>query len=76
MAAYEQILRDLQRDRVDGDEFIRLRRRLEELQPLRDRQQLVKRTIGSSSSVGVICSAEWEDLAPPNTRHSGRQPRR
>ena len=62
MAAYEQILRDLQRDRVDGDEFIRLRRRLEELQPLRDRQQLVKRTIGEFEQRRRNLLAEWEDL--------------
>ena len=62
MAAYEQILRDLQRDRVAGDEFIRLRRRLEELQPLRDRQQLVKRTIGEFEQRRRNLLAEWEDL--------------
>ena len=62
MAAYEQILRDLQRERVDGDEFIRLRRRIEELQPLRDRQQLVKRTIGEFEQRRRNLLAECEDL--------------
>ena len=37
-AAYEKILRELQKSRVDGEEFIRLRRQIEELRPLRERQ--------------------------------------
>ena len=36
-AAYEKILRELQKSRVDGEEFIRLRRQLEDLRPLRER---------------------------------------
>ena len=42
-AAYEKILRELQKSRVDGEEFIRLRRQIEELRPLRERQQQVRR---------------------------------
>ena len=38
-AAYEKILRELQKSRVDGEEFIRLRRQIEELRPLRERQK-------------------------------------
>jgi hypothetical protein len=38
-AAYEKILRELQKSRVDGEEFIRLRRQIEELRPLRERMQ-------------------------------------
>ncbi len=62
MAAYERILRDLQRDRVDGDEFIRLRRRIEELQPLRERQQLVERIVGELAQRRRNLLAEWDDL--------------
>jgi DNA repair ATPase RecN len=62
MAAYEQILRDLQRQRVDGDEFIRLRRRIEELAPLRDRQQLVQRVVDELEQRRRNQLAEWEDL--------------
>jgi len=62
MAAYEQILRDLQRQRVDGDEFIRLRRRIEELAPLRDRQQLVRRVVTELEQRRRNLLAEWEDL--------------
>lgn len=37
--AYEKILRELQKSRVDGEEFIRLRRQIEELRPLRERMK-------------------------------------
>jgi DNA repair ATPase RecN len=62
MAAYEQILRDLQRQRVDGDEFIRLRRRIEELAPRRDRQQLVQRVVDELEQRRRNQLAEWQDL--------------
>jgi DNA repair ATPase RecN len=61
-AAYEKILRDLQKERVDGDEFIRLRRRIEELQPLRDREQVVQRSIDELEQRRRNLLAEWDDL--------------
>ncbi len=61
-AAYEKILRDLQKERVDGDEFIRLRRRIEELQPLRDREQVVQRSIDELEQRRRNLLAEWENL--------------
>ena len=39
---YEQILRDLSQSAVDGAEFISLRRQIEALQPLRQRQSLLQ----------------------------------
>jgi DNA repair ATPase RecN len=60
--AYEQILRELQQERVDGDEFIRLRRRIEELQPLREREQLVQRSISELEQRRRNLLAEWDDL--------------
>ncbi len=41
--AYEKILRDLQKSSVDGEEFIRLRREVEGLRPLRERESLLRR---------------------------------
>lgn len=61
-AAYEKILRELQKERVDGDEFIRLRRRIEELQPLREREQLVQRSIVEVEQRRRNLLAEWDDL--------------
>lgn len=61
-AAYERILRELQKERVDGDEFIRLRRRIEELQPLREREQVVQRSIEELQQRRRNLLAEWDDL--------------
>lgn len=38
-AVYEKILRELQKSRMDGEEFILLQRRIEELRPLRQRKE-------------------------------------
>ena len=43
-STYEKKLRELQKARIDGEEFIRLRRRIEELRPLKDRQSALVRT--------------------------------
>jgi DNA repair ATPase RecN len=61
-AAYEQILRDLQKERVDGEEFIGLRRSIEELRPLRDRRELVRRSIDELRQRRRNLLAEWEDI--------------
>jgi PHP family Zn ribbon phosphoesterase len=42
-AAYEKILRELQKSKVDGEEFIRLRHQIEELRPLKERQTALRR---------------------------------
>ena len=60
--AYERILRELQKSRVDGEEFIRLRRQIEELRPLRERQSLVQRVEREHTARRRLLLAEWEDL--------------
>ena len=42
-ASYHKILRELQKSAVDGEEFIRLRREIERLRPLRERRPLLRR---------------------------------
>ncbi|MGH2879772.1 MAG: TrlF family AAA-like ATPase [Solirubrobacteraceae bacterium] len=61
-AAYEKILRELQKERVDGEEFIGLRRSIEELRPLRHRQNLVNSSIEELMQKRRNLLAEWEDL--------------
>lgn len=61
-AAYEKILRDLQKSRVDGEEFIRLRRQIEELRPLRERQALAQRGEKEHTDRRRSLLAEWEDF--------------
>ena len=61
-AAYEKILRELQKSRVDGEEFIRLRRQIEELRPLRERQALLRRLEQDHADRRRRLLSEWEDL--------------
>ena len=61
-SAYEQKLRELQKSRIDGEEFIDLRRRIEELRPLTERQEVLKRQEDDRHSRRRSLLAEWEDV--------------
>ena len=61
-SAYEKKLRDLQRARIDGEEFIRLRRRIEELRPLEERRAALARTHADEEERRRSLLAEWEDV--------------
>ena len=71
-AAYEKILRELQKSRVDGEEFIRLRRQIEELRPLRERQGLVRRVEKEHADRRRALLAEWEDFKAGEFRRLDR----
>jgi hypothetical protein len=71
-AAYERILRELQKSRVDGEEFIRLRRQIEELRPLRERQNAVRRVEKEHADRRRALLAEWEDLKAEEFRRLDR----
>ena len=60
-SAYEKKLRELQKSRIDGEEFIRLRRRIEELRPLKERQGALKRAEAEYRNHRRNLLAEWED---------------
>jgi hypothetical protein len=70
--AYEKILRELQKSRVDGEEFIRLRRQIEELRPLRERQALVRRVEKEHADRRRKLLAEWEDFKAEEFRRLDR----
>ena len=61
-SAYEKKLRDLQKARIDGEEFIRLRRRIEELRPFGERQAALARTEADEEERRQSLLAEWEDV--------------
>ncbi|MGH9352161.1 MAG: TrlF family AAA-like ATPase [Terriglobia bacterium] len=61
LAAYQKILRELQKSKVDGEEFIRLRRQIEELRPLRERISALERERKESDEYRRNLLAEWED---------------
>ena len=60
-AGYERILRDLQKARVDGEEFIELRRRIEELRPIQDHLSSLRRLETELADRRRTLLAEWED---------------
>ncbi|MDE0071864.1 MAG: AAA family ATPase [Caldilineaceae bacterium] len=61
-AEYERILRELQKSRVDGEEFIRLRRQVEALRPLQERLALLRRLQAEHDNQRRALLAEWEDV--------------
>lgn len=71
-AEYERILRELQKSRIDGEEFIRLRRQIEELRPLRERLALLRRAEREHADRRRVLLAEWEDLKAQEFRRLDR----
>ena len=69
---YEKILRELQKSKVDGEEFIRLRRQIEDLRPLRERQQMLQRNRKENEDNRRNLLAEWEDLKSEEFRQFER----
>jgi hypothetical protein len=61
LLGYEKILRELQRSKVDGEEFIRLRHNIEELRPMRERSAQLSRELKENEGRRANLLAEWED---------------
>ena len=61
-ARYEAILRELQRSAVDGEEYIRLRRDIEGLRPVRERAVVLRRVVKEHRERRRDLLREWEDL--------------
>ena len=61
-AQYHKILRELQKSAVDGEEFIRLRREIEGLRPLRERRTLLERLEKEHTDRRLALLAEWEEF--------------
>lgn len=59
---YEKLLRELQKSKIDGAEFIRLRQQIEELRPLRDRKETMKRDLAAHEAHRRKLLSEWEDV--------------
>jgi len=72
LAAYQKILRELQKSRVDGEEFIRLRRQIEELRPLKERQAALDREGKELEEYRRNVLAEWEDAKAQEYRQFER----
>jgi DNA repair ATPase RecN len=71
-AEYEKILRDLQKSKVDGEEFIRLRKQIEELRPLKERLSTLQRDTKEHEDHRRNVLAEWEDVKAEEFRQLER----
>ena len=60
MSKYGMVI-DLQKSKVDGEEFIRLRRQIEALRPLRERTESLDRVLAEQTARRRSLLAEWED---------------
>ena len=58
---YEKLLRELQKSKIDGNEFIRLRQQIEELRPLREKKEALARELATYEGRRRKLLTEWED---------------
>ncbi len=61
-SAFENTLRELQKSKIDGDGFLRLRRQIEEVRPLRERESGLKRDAADLEAGRRKLLDEWEDV--------------
>lgn len=59
---YERTLRELQRDRIDGTEFIELRRQLERLRPLTEQREQFRQRLDAEAARRRNLLDQWEDI--------------
>lgn len=61
-ADYQRILRELQKSKVNAEEFMQLRRQIEELRPLQNRMSLLDRNMKEQLDRRRNLLAEWEEV--------------
>jgi len=61
-ATYQALLRELQKSKIDGEEFIRLRRQIEELRPLREKKENLTRDLAAHQGSRRNLLDEWFNL--------------
>ena len=71
-ATYEQLLRELQKSKIDGEEFIRLRRQIEALRPLKERRDTLVRDLAAHEARRRKLLSEWEDATAADYRAIGK----
>ena len=76
LTAYEKILRELQKAHVDGEEFIRLRKQVEDLRPLAERRKNLVRDLDELERHRRSLLAEWENLLATQYRELERAAKR
>ena len=61
-ATYQALLRELQKSKIDGEEFILLRRQIEELRPLREKKESLTRDLATYQANRRNLLDEWNNL--------------
>jgi DNA repair ATPase RecN len=67
-ATYERLLRELQKSKIDGEEFIRLRRQIEGLRPLKEKRDALIRDLRTHEAHRRKLLSEWEDAKAADYR--------
>lgn len=67
-AEYEKLLRELQKSNVDGEEFIKLRRRIEELRPLKEKKGALEKDLASHRTNRRKLLDEWIEIQSKDYR--------
>lgn len=70
--AYEKTLRKLQETKIEGEQFIRLRRQIEELRPLKEQEARLEREIKELLAKRRKVLAAWEDAKTEEFRRLDR----
>lgn len=59
--AYEKTLRELQKSKIDGEEFVRLKKQIEALRPLREQRVVLEKRLGDEREARRARVVEWEN---------------
>ncbi len=73
---YEAILRELQKSAVDGEEFIRLRRSIENLRPLQERRSVLEKLRSEEVQRRRNLLDEWENVKASEFRELSKAAKR
>lgn len=60
-ALYEKTLRELQKSKIDGEEFVRLKKQIEALRPLRDQRTTLEQRLTQEREARHAKLVEWEN---------------
>ena len=66
---YQKLLRELQKDKLDGEEFIQIRRRIEELRPLEQKKVDLKGHLEIEYAQRRNLLVDWEELKASEYRN-------
>src|SRR5690606_9457939 len=58
---YEKTLRELQKAKIDGEEFVRLKKQIESLRPLRNQRTVLEKRLADEREARRIKLVEWEN---------------